>query len=129
MISMTWVAPPVGRGSAGTPSSKTKRIAKLLSPKAAISPPSVLSRSLCSHASSSSLRRAALLGVYHRRGLTGRKLDPVGRLRPPLWRPGRGSGQHRLHPDLLQRPPAASQAAAARGRALVTITTADPTRT
>ena len=55
MTSKTCVAPPVGIGSAGTPSSSTKRIAKLFSSKSSIRLPSVLSPSLVSQPSSWSL--------------------------------------------------------------------------
>src|SRR4051794_14141187 len=51
MISNTWVAPPVGSGSAGTPSRSTNRSAKLFSLKSAMSPPSVLSPSVPSQRS------------------------------------------------------------------------------
>ena len=56
-ISNTCVAPPVGNGSAGTPSNSTNRIAKLFSPNASTRLPSVFSPSPVSHRSSSSLSR------------------------------------------------------------------------
>ena len=55
MISNTCVAPPVGSGKAGTPSSSTNSTAKLFSPKTAIKPLSVLSPSLSIQRPSSSL--------------------------------------------------------------------------
>lgn len=55
MISNTCVAPPVGSGSAGTPSRRTNRIAKLFSLKSSMRLPRVLSPSLFSQCSSSSL--------------------------------------------------------------------------
>ena len=48
MISNTCVAPPVGSGSAGTPSSSTNRIAKLFSSNSAIRLPNDFSPSLSS---------------------------------------------------------------------------------
>ena len=55
MISNTCVAPPVGNGSAGTPSSSTNRTAKLFSPNTSTRLPSVLSLSPSSQPWSASL--------------------------------------------------------------------------
>ena len=52
MISKTWVAPPVGSGSAGTESRTTKRIAKLFSPNSSMRLATVFSPSLASQPSS-----------------------------------------------------------------------------
>ncbi len=55
MTSSTWVAPPVGSGSAGRAMSSAKTIAKLRSPNASTRLPSVLGSSSPSQPSSSSL--------------------------------------------------------------------------
>ena len=76
MTSKTCVAPPVGIGSAGTPSRSTKRIAKLFSSKRAMRPPTVLSPSPVSQFSSWSL-------TFGGSDLVGRsarqRLDDAGR--------------------------------------------------
>jgi hypothetical protein len=55
MISKTCVAPPVGSGSAGTPSRTTNRIAKLFSSKRSMRLATVFSPSLASQPASWSL--------------------------------------------------------------------------
>ena len=70
MISKTCVAPPVGSGSAGTPSSTTKRIAKLFSSKRSMRLATVFSRSPVSQRSSWSLTFA---GDGTRRTVRGRR--------------------------------------------------------
>jgi hypothetical protein len=55
MISNTCVAPPVGNGSAGTPSRTTKRIAKLFSSNSSMRLATVFSPSPASQPSSWSL--------------------------------------------------------------------------
>ena len=82
-ISKTCVAPPVGIGSAGTPSSRTKMIAKLFSSKTSARPPSVLSPSPSSQSESWSLRAGGPRPAALRRG--------AEHGRPVRWFPGRAA--------------------------------------
>jgi len=58
-ISKTCVAPPVGRGRAGTPSRRTNANAKLFWPKSSFRLPSVLGPSWASQLSNSALTLSA----------------------------------------------------------------------
>ncbi len=71
MISNTCVAPPVGSGSAGTPSRITNRIAKLFSPNSEIKLPTVFSPSLASQRSRSSLTIGSALAALPSGGAGG----------------------------------------------------------
>ena len=95
-ISNTWVTPPVGSGSAGTPSSSTNSSAKLFSSNSSIRPPTRLA--------AVALQPAFELVADLRRGAASAAARCAGVRRPPGgWRGGRPSAASPRYPRRAMR--------------------------